>query len=63
MFGERVGYRYSESEDCGIFWSNDPDVSIRQMIRQADLKDVLQTMELNRGMADRMRKGDGNHDH
>ena len=23
-FGDRVGYRYSESEDRGIFWSNDP---------------------------------------
>ena len=23
-FGDRVGYRYSQSEDRGIFWSNDP---------------------------------------
>ncbi len=32
-FGERVGYRYSEAEDCGIFWSNDPATPIMQMVR------------------------------
>jgi predicted amidohydrolase len=31
-FGEKVGFRYYEDEDRGIFWSNDPHVSIRQML-------------------------------
>jgi predicted amidohydrolase len=31
-YGDKVGFRYYEDEDCGIFWSNDPNVTIRQMI-------------------------------
>ena len=36
-FGTRVGYRYSESEDRGVFWSNDPGRSIGQMARSLNL--------------------------
>ena len=36
-FGDRVGYRYSESEDRGVFWSNDPRCSIGQMARSLGL--------------------------
>lgn len=31
-FGDRVGFRYSYTEDTGIFWSNDPSLSIREML-------------------------------
>jgi predicted amidohydrolase len=31
-FGDKVGFRYYEDEDLGIFWSNDPKVPIRQMV-------------------------------
>ena len=37
-FGGRAGYRYSEQEDCGIFWSNDPAMPIREMVRALDLE-------------------------
>jgi predicted amidohydrolase len=37
-FGARAGYRYSQAEDCGIFWSNDPAMPIAAMVRALDLK-------------------------
>ncbi len=39
-FGDRVGFRYSESEDRGVFWSNDPNTTIGQMARSLDLLDT-----------------------
>jgi hypothetical protein len=30
-FGDKVGFRYYEDEDLGMFWSNDPGMTIRQM--------------------------------
>ena len=31
--GDKVGFHYYEDEDCGIFWSNDPKVTIGEMVR------------------------------
>lgn len=39
-FGERVGYRYSESEDRGVLWSNDPGMTIGQMARVLGLDET-----------------------
>ncbi|MHB0960483.1 MAG: carbon-nitrogen hydrolase family protein [Pirellulaceae bacterium] len=39
-FGDRVGYRYSESEDRGVFWSNDADMTIGQMARSLGLSET-----------------------
>lgn len=36
-YGGRVGFRYYEDEDLGLFWSNDPKMSIRQMIEPLGL--------------------------
>ncbi len=33
-FGDRVGFAYSEREDTGVFWSNDPKMSIDAMFRE-----------------------------
>ncbi len=44
-YGEKVGFRYYEDEDCGLFWSNDPRVTIGQMVRSikvAEAEDELQ---------------------
>ena len=30
-FGDKVGFRYYEDESRGIFWSNDPHMTIHQM--------------------------------
>ena len=32
-YGDKVGFRYYEDEDRGIFWSNDPSLTIGQMVR------------------------------
>jgi predicted amidohydrolase len=40
MYGDKVGFRYYEDEDCGIFWSNDPRTAIGQMIRAADVVEL-----------------------
>ncbi|MES2221376.1 MAG: carbon-nitrogen hydrolase family protein [Acidobacteriota bacterium] len=31
-FGDRAGFRYYVDDDRGIFWSNDPKMTVRQMI-------------------------------
>lgn len=37
QFGDRVGFNYSAREDTGVFWSNDPNLSIDAMFRQLDI--------------------------
>ena len=37
IYGDKVGYHYYEDEDCGIFWSNDPRMPVRQMLRRLGL--------------------------
>jgi|APSaa5957512622_1039677.scaffolds.fasta_scaffold28413_2 predicted amidohydrolase len=54
-FGDRVGYRYYESEDRGLFWSNDPSTSIGDMIRELDLEEVEAHIERNRRAQDAAR--------
>lgn len=39
-YGAKVGFHYYEEEDVGIFWSNDPNTPIRQMIRSVGLPDA-----------------------
>lgn len=36
-YDERIGFRYYEDEDCGIFWSNDAKTSVRQMVQSLGL--------------------------
>ena len=47
-FGPRAGYRYSEEEDCGIFWSNDPALPISDMVRSLDLETKAEEVERSR---------------
>ena len=37
MYGDKIGFRYYEDEDCGIFWSNDPKTPVRRMIQSLGL--------------------------
>ena len=32
-YGDKVGFHYYEDEDRGIFWSNDPKITIGEMVR------------------------------
>lgn len=38
-FGESVAFHYYEDEDRGIFWSNDPRRTIREMVRSLGLEE------------------------
>ncbi len=44
VYGERVGFRYYEDEDCGLFWSNDPATTIGQMVRSIGVLEVEEEM-------------------
>lgn len=39
-YGAKAGYNYSEREDTGIFWSNDPQLPIGTMVRELGLKEM-----------------------
>lgn len=57
-FGDRVGFRYSESEDRGIFWSNDADLTIGQMARSLGLLETPAEQQARaRAAQDRLRGG------
>ncbi len=49
-YGGRVGFRYYEDEDCGIFWSNDPRMTIRQMIQSIGLVEMEENLNHVRGL-------------
>lgn len=39
-YGDKVGCDYSDREDTGIFWSNDPQVPIGEMVRSLGLREM-----------------------
>jgi hypothetical protein len=39
-YGARIGYRYYEDEDCGLFWSNDAETPVRRMIEALGLREA-----------------------
>lgn len=49
-FGDRVGYHYSEREDVGLFWSNDPSMSIGEMAKSIDAEEIVQQVTRNRDL-------------
>lgn len=49
-YGEKVGFRYYEDEDCGIFWSNDPRVTVRQMIQSIGVRELEEDLLRARGI-------------
>jgi len=56
-FGEKVGFRYSESEDRGVFWSNDPAMTIGDMARLLDLMDTQVQKVERAGKAQERQRG------
>lgn len=56
-YGDRVGYCYSEAEDGGIFWSNDPRTPIGEMVRELDLEGEGAAVERSRKCQDLVRGG------
>jgi predicted amidohydrolase len=56
-YGDAVGYRYSEAEDCGIFWSNDPDLPTMKMVRELGLELWSESLRRNLEVTQRLRGG------
>jgi predicted amidohydrolase len=54
-YGDRVGYHYEPREDLGLFWSNDPAMSIGEMIRSVGLEEIDAQIERNRKLQDTAR--------
>lgn len=54
-FGERVGYHYYESEDAGLFWSNDPQTSISEMTEELGLVEFDSRIKRTQILQDRAR--------
>src|SRR5947207_2930058 len=43
-YGDKVGFHYYEDEDCGIFWSNDPKITIGQMVQSIGVLELEEEM-------------------
>lgn len=56
-YGDSVGYVYYESEDCGMFWSNDPAKPIAEMINALELVPQREEVERIRILQDDVRGG------
>lgn len=54
---DAVGFRYSEAEDGGIFWSNAPKIPIQRMVRELGLELPEVSIERNRKLQDKLRGG------
>jgi len=44
-YGDKVGYRYYEDEDCGMFWSNDPHMTIRRMLESVGVVEEQEELQ------------------
>jgi predicted amidohydrolase len=49
-YGDRVGFRYYEDEDLGMFWSNDQKVGIGEMAQEMGLITAEAELERVRGL-------------
>lgn len=49
-YGNKVGFRYYEDEDCGIFWSNDPSIPVGEMASSIGVLEAEASLERVRGI-------------
>jgi len=56
-FGDRVGFHYYDQEDNGVFWSNDPNMTIGQMVRSLNLSESDANVERVRVLEEKARGG------
>lgn len=47
-YGDRASFHYYEDDDRGIFWSNDPQTTIRQMLRRLGLQEQQEELRAAR---------------
>ena len=57
LYGDRVGYNWSDRELSGVFWSNDPSTAIGQMADKLGVRPYLLEVERSRRLQDRLRGG------
>jgi predicted amidohydrolase len=57
LFGDKVGFYYYHEEDNGLFWSNDPKMTIGQMIGSLSLTESDTNAERVRILQDKARGG------
>jgi predicted amidohydrolase len=49
-YGDKVGFRYYQDEDCGIFWSNDPSLPVAEMARSVGVPEAEVSLERARAI-------------
>lgn len=49
-YDDRVGFRYYEDEDCGIFWSNDAALPVADMAKAIGVPEAEASLERVRGI-------------
>ena len=49
-YGDKAGFRYYEDEDCGIFWSNDPNLPVSEMAKSIGVQESEASLERVRGI-------------
>jgi predicted amidohydrolase len=57
QYGARAGYRYDPAEDSGIFWSNDPQTPILEMVSALGLEPKPEQLARSRRQQDTIRGG------
>jgi predicted amidohydrolase len=55
-YGEAVGYQYSDREDTGVFWSNDPAKPIGVMLKEQSLREMDDHIEADRKLQEKLRR-------
>jgi predicted amidohydrolase len=56
-FGDKAGYHYDPREDLGMFWSNDPRITVGSMLRSLGLEEIDFQIARNRRLQDAARGG------
>jgi acetyl esterase/lipase/predicted amidohydrolase len=56
-FGRKFGFHYEPREDLGLFWSNDPAMTIGEMLRELGLEENDAQVDRNRRLQDAARGG------
>jgi predicted amidohydrolase len=56
-FGDRIGFHYCRDQDMGIFWSNDPQTTVAQMIGSMGLSPARVETKRLEAVQDRLRGG------
>ena len=56
-FGSRVGFRYSTTEDTGIFWSNDPSQPIGVMLQECGILSEAELRNTSREKREKILSG------